>query len=144
MAALDAALRRTGLSGRVRRRCSSLCEALWRRSPLLAVWAFYLSIMAGAPYFFGPELLGVCLWLRNAGIVGNILFATFHSCWVACFLPELPLYIVSGFIWGFLRGFVTGLVGSAGAGVMTYHLVGCLRLRKILPSSWELLLKARY
>lgn len=129
---------------RVRRGCASFCDALRRRTPLLVIWALYVLFMGLTPYYFGSQLLGVCFWLREAGIFGVVIFVAFLACWVACFLPELPLYILGGFIWGFFGGFAAGLLGSAGAGMMTYHLVDCLRRKEVFPSTWARRLNERY
>ena len=75
---------------RVRRGCASFCDALRRRTPLLVIWALYVLFMGLTPYYFGSQLLGVCFWLREAGIFGVVIFVAFLACWVTCFLPELP------------------------------------------------------
>ena len=114
---------------RVRRGCASFCDALRRRTPLLVIWALYVLFMGFTPYYFGSQLLGVCFWLREAGIFGVVIFVAFLACWVTCFLPELPLYILGGFIWGFFGGFAVALAETVHARATHYCRVQCTRAR---------------
>jgi uncharacterized membrane protein YdjX (TVP38/TMEM64 family) len=117
------------------------------RQTLPALKLFALLTLVGIGWFLLKESpLGAAIqdyqWVRlkitESGAWGSVLFIVSGALLTVIGLPRVPVSLVAGFVFGFLKGFAFALLAALTGAVVTFYLARCLGrdfFAKKLPES---------